>query len=161
MNSIASSLEGFGKSISSGIGSASDFCVESYESFKSQITSYFKSNEYEDDLDSIIKALYSHTNKMPDFKFSDDYKERVRQKRDFLTGQAAKLVLAGALSGTWAAIKSGNFVNIGEYTIVGAGGAVLIVVVTVAGIVVKRVLNGAEMSYSKTSKEVKVFSSNF
>ncbi len=157
MNNVMTSIEDFGKNISNGIGSFGNSCSESYSNIAAKLSNYFESKSYEEDLDSIIEALYAHTKKRPDLNISTDFKKRVNQKKDFLFGQAFKLVGAGALSGAWAAIESGNLPMVGEYALIGAAGAVIIIVVTVSGIIIKRVLNGTEMEFSKTSKAVELF----
>ena len=122
-----------------------------------RIKSYFSGKEYEEDLDSIIEALYAHTNERPSFNFSSDFKERIKQKKEFLVNQAAKLIFAGALSGAWGAVQSGNVGMIGEYILVGASGAVLIIVVTTGSVIVKRVLGKTEMNFDKAAKAIELF----
>jgi hypothetical protein len=156
MEKFKSSMKSFGSSVSEGFGHAGDFCVDSYNGMKLSISSYFESKDYEEDLDSIIDSLHSHMKKTPNFNFSEDLKERLSQKKSYLLKQAGLMVGGSALTGAWAALESGNPAMVGEYALIGATGAVVIIVVTVSGIVFKRVTQNRSMSFTKTSKAFEI-----
>lgn len=134
---MSTSLTTIGNNISSSFGAFGDYCVNTYNEAKLNLSQYFESKDFEKDLDLIIEALYVHTKKRPDFDSVESFNDRIGLKKDFLINQAGKFVIGGALSGAWAAIKTGNIPMTGEYMLVGASGAAVIIVVTVTGVVVK------------------------
>ena len=115
------------------------------KTFRYNLNTYFQSREHEEDLDTIINALYSNTNKFPDFELPDKFKERVNKKKKILLNQAAKLVGASILNGAWYALQEGNPGMVVEYSVIGAFGAVLIIVFTLSSVLIKRVLGDYEM----------------
>lgn len=159
MSEFKTKLKTIGNNISTGFHSANDFCVESLGGIKSRFSSYFESKDFEIDLDSIIDAIHAHTEKRPNFEPSEDFKARIKQKRDYLLKQAAMLVGAAALKGAWFAIESNNPSMAGEYALVAACGTVLIIVVSATGVILKRVLKDYDVEFSKTSQFTPIFES--
>lgn len=109
-----------------------EFCSQTFQE-------YYQGPCYEEDLDAIINGLYKHTKVCPKFDHYQGPLARVRAKQNFLIKQAALLVLGGAASSAWLAIQSGKWHVLGQYAFTGASGAVEVVVVTVTGVVVRRI----------------------
>ncbi|MBF0316472.1 MAG: hypothetical protein HQK52_23855, partial [Oligoflexia bacterium] len=117
------------------------YCSKTSKKLKLSISNYFQSYEHEKDLDSILNILYAHMKKnAPHPQFSSDFKKRIKQKRMFLMKQTGMFIATGALAGVYQAIESGNIGMIGEYCILGAAGAIIIVIVTTAGVIIKPLL---------------------
>lgn len=144
MDKVKTSLQNFGNNVSESFSSAGTFCSESYFELKSKINTYFESKSYEEDLDAIIEGLHAHTDKRPKFEFSEDLKSRLEEKKKYLLKQAGLFVGGSALTGAWAAIEQGNFAMIGEYSLIGACGAVIVIVITASGVFLKRVKNSTK-----------------
>lgn len=111
---------------------------------KSKADFYFKSKSYEEDLNSIIKLLHVHTQNIPDFNFHE-LEERVQAKKEYLMNQAGKFLIAGALKGATTAISRGHISMIGEYTIIGIAGALIIIIFTVSGVMIRRITSQEDL----------------
>lgn len=70
---MSTTLQIIGSNMYTGFSSLGDFWMDSYNSAKSSFSQYLYSKDFESDLDSIIEALYAHTNKRPDFNLPDDF----------------------------------------------------------------------------------------
>ncbi|MGE3610165.1 MAG: hypothetical protein AB7I27_11300 [Bacteriovoracaceae bacterium] len=114
------------------------FFKSSILNLKLKANSYFNGEAYEEDLNTIINLIHSHHYHYPDFE-SYELEERIKEKKLFLINQATKLILAGAIKGATTAIQKGQLNFVGEYVIIGVAGALFIIVVTVTGVMIRRI----------------------
>lgn len=112
------------------------------------VREYFKTSSYEEDLDSVINALHAYLKKNPRPKFSDKFSSRVKEKRNYLLKQAGLFIGAGALLNIIEPLKMGEFDPnvLAMHALKGAGEAILVIIITVSGVIVKRILNGVTVT---------------
>jgi hypothetical protein len=105
------------------------------------INQYFISQFYEEDLDEVINSLYSDT--VANESFDElEFEERVGAKKSFFLKETARRMLRGIRNGLMLSIESETFEQVGSFVIISVAGELFLIVLTVAGVVFKRLTTG-------------------